>query len=78
MDRLDTVARNGNLMTMMCANANNPRLNLQVCEGDGELQIELDRDELAQGRAVAHVTVVSMDGTERTATIAMVPARASA
>jgi hypothetical protein len=63
----------------MCTTSNNPRLNLQVCEGDGELQIELDRDELAQGRAVATVTVLDLAGVVRSSsTIAVVPERATA
>lgn len=50
-------------------------IDLPVLPGDRNIKVELDREVFARtGQASALVTVVDDEGTERTATLAMVPA----
>jgi hypothetical protein len=61
---------------MMTAKVENPALEFPVCEGDDALRLVLDRDLFARtGQASLAVTVRRSDGSTRTETLVMVPAR---
>lgn len=62
---------------MMCVKTENPTLELTALEDVDRLRLQLDREEFVRtGQAKLVVTTVGTDGTEKTATLVMVPARA--